>query len=325
MLTASSLEPAVSSPILNVLSAIASDLSEDLRLETLASAHDQSPFVLHRAFVRAVSETPKAYVGRLRLQCAAAALVATDKTVLDIALDHGFASHEVFTRAFRRRFDQTPSAFRDQARRALAHPTEHQTQKQSASVNQVDVVTRAAPCLTLHHFSSPQNPQPVAERTQEMSNNIQIEAMTEQPALAMTRTVAPTAIASTLAQMLPGVFAHAQKTGAAMAGPPFARYLAMTPGTLTLQGGVPLVAPADGEGEIEQATLPGGEVATLIYTGPYDTLGEGHFALEMWAKDQGRTASGGAWEVYLTDPATTPNPADWKTKIYLPLAEKDAS
>ena len=39
-------------------------------------------------------------------------LVTRDATVLQIALDNGYASHETFTRAFVRRFGQTPSRWR---------------------------------------------------------------------------------------------------------------------------------------------------------------------------------------------------------------------
>lgn len=43
---------------------------------------------------------------------AAAGLLATDRPVAVIAADHGFAGHEVFTRAFARRFGVPPRAYR---------------------------------------------------------------------------------------------------------------------------------------------------------------------------------------------------------------------
>jgi AraC family transcriptional regulator len=61
-----------------------------------------SPFHFHRAFRKVVGETPKRYTQRLRLERAAARLASGSDPVLRIAADAGFASHEVFTRAFRR-------------------------------------------------------------------------------------------------------------------------------------------------------------------------------------------------------------------------------
>jgi AraC family multidrug resistance transcriptional activator len=62
------------------------------------------------------------YVNRRKLSCAAAQLVETDRTVLAIALDFGFSSHEAFTRAFKKRYGYSPS----QCRRDRLVPDEFQ-------------------------------------------------------------------------------------------------------------------------------------------------------------------------------------------------------
>lgn len=66
----------------------------------------------HRLTLRATGETPGAHQRRLRLDRAAWLLLTSPATVLDIALETGFESHETFTRAFRRRFGESPSAVR---------------------------------------------------------------------------------------------------------------------------------------------------------------------------------------------------------------------
>ena len=66
----------------------------------------------HRLTLRVIGETPAAHQRRVRLDRAAWLLLTTRATVLDIALETGWESHEVFTRAFRTRFRVTPSAFR---------------------------------------------------------------------------------------------------------------------------------------------------------------------------------------------------------------------
>jgi AraC family transcriptional regulator len=66
----------------------------------------------HRLALDVIGETPAAHQRRVRLDRAAWLLLTTRATVLDIALETGWESHEVFTRAFRAQFGTTPSAFR---------------------------------------------------------------------------------------------------------------------------------------------------------------------------------------------------------------------
>src|SRR5688500_18330449 len=66
----------------------------------------------HRLTLDVIGETPAAHQRRVRLDRAAWLLLTTHATVLEIALETGWESHEVFTRAFRTQFGITPSAFR---------------------------------------------------------------------------------------------------------------------------------------------------------------------------------------------------------------------
>ena len=90
----------------------------DAKLGAIAHAFERSPFHFHRTFSKAVGETPKRHVARLRLERAALRLAITDETVLAIGLSVGFASHETFARAFRRAFGRSPSQYRRAARAA---------------------------------------------------------------------------------------------------------------------------------------------------------------------------------------------------------------
>ena len=73
----------------------------------------------HRLTLRTLGETPAAHQRRVRLDRAAWLLLTTPATMLDIALETGWESHEVFTRAFRARFGTTPSALRKDRGKAL--------------------------------------------------------------------------------------------------------------------------------------------------------------------------------------------------------------
>jgi AraC family transcriptional regulator len=99
--------------LLPVLVLIQSGLDSDLSAPTLARVSGMSESTLHRRLVDATGETPRRHVERLRLERAAAQLQLRRSTVLEIALDHGDASHETFTRAFQRHFGASPSAWRE--------------------------------------------------------------------------------------------------------------------------------------------------------------------------------------------------------------------
>lgn len=49
-------------------------------------------------------------------------------------------------------------------------------------------------------------------------------------------------------------------------------------------------------------------------------IGEGLGAAFGLAQRKGCAIAGPPWESYLTDPEATPNPADWRTAVYWPLA-----
>jgi len=98
--------------LLPVLVRIQSGLDTDLRTATLARDAGLSESTLHRRLREITGETPRRHVERLRLERGATQLMLRRSTILEVALDNGFASHEVFTRAFRRHFGQSPSEWR---------------------------------------------------------------------------------------------------------------------------------------------------------------------------------------------------------------------
>jgi effector-binding domain-containing protein len=94
----------------------------------------------------------------------------------------------------------------------------------------------------------------------------------------------------------------------------------MDPGLWTIEAAMPLAAPAAGEGAIQPGALPGGPVALGIHAGAYEDLHDTHAAVQRWMETEGFVAAGPAWESYVTDPALHPDPGDWRTEVYWPLA-----
>jgi effector-binding domain-containing protein len=108
---------------------------------------------------------------------------------------------------------------------------------------------------------------------------------------------------------------------------PFTRYFAFGPDRIELETGAPIAdvpgAPErafDGSGEVQPGELPAGPVAVGLHIGPYETISATYERLLGWAAEQGREPSGAMWEVYLTDPAAEPDPAKWRTQVFIPLA-----
>jgi AraC family transcriptional regulator len=91
---------------------VAEHLSDVVDLAGLAKSAGLSPRQLERVFTRTLGETPSAYARRLRLERAAVQLRTGRSTILTIAIEAGFESHEAFTRMFRARFGHTPTEYR---------------------------------------------------------------------------------------------------------------------------------------------------------------------------------------------------------------------
>ena len=282
---------------------------DDIPLSILAEHAGLSSFQLHRMFSAAAGETPKQFGLRLRLSRAAGLLLTGSQPVLSIALACGFRSHEVFTRAFRRRFGMTPSAYRA---RGFVTPVNAREAKSHRAV-----VHRVAPCISLFHLGPPSS-------RNDMSYDIVQKDLIAQPVLVVRRRVKRTDIASTIGAALPGIFQYAQQRGLALSGHPFTRYLELGPGMVTMEPGMRITggsgpaSPAAVEGVVED-TLPGGSVASTIHAGTYETLSDAYAALEIWIDSQGLRSAGAPWEAYITDPAEHPDPRDWRTEVFWPV------
>ncbi|MGB0920510.1 MAG: AraC family transcriptional regulator [Alphaproteobacteria bacterium] len=87
-------------------------LENSVTLDDVATIADVSRFHLTRAFGYAVGCTPITYLRRRRLSEAAKALATGSDTILNVALQFDYNSHEAFTRAFRDQFGITPTDIR---------------------------------------------------------------------------------------------------------------------------------------------------------------------------------------------------------------------
>ena len=306
--------------IQRALAYVATHLEEDVSLSVLARQAGLSAFHLQRIFAAIARETPKQLTLRLRLERAAVMLITNQDSVLDVALSCGFQSHEVFCRTFRQRFGMTPTAYRNRgfvSRAGAAQAKQHAM-----------LVEKVGPCIGLYHM----NEEPRTERN-DMTYSVTKKELLPQPVLVVRRRVKRSEIATTIASVLPHIFQYAQQNGIALSGHPFTRYLDVGPGLLTIEPGMQIVAsgqepvsidPAwtrdSNASEAERDTLPGGPVAATTHSGPYDKLPEAYAAIQEWIEKEGLAAGGAPWEYYVTDPSEYPDPKDWKTDVFWPLA-----
>ncbi len=290
--------------LLPTLATIAEERNLRRSLGELAQMHRVSASTYQRAFSRLIGESPKKYSRRLQLEWAALLLLQSKASVLDVALESGFESHEGFTRAFSDHFGAPPKDFRRQHAR-LAEATEH-----------ANLVQHLGPCIGLFRASL----QASSPRRDSMNYDITRQTIPAALFLYQEERIAHANIAEGLGRMLPAVFGHAMANGLQLLSPPMAIYQEWGPGMVTLQAGLCVKEASEAEA-YSIAQLPEGPAAVTIHTGPYDGLGDAHAAVEQFLHQQSWKQAGAAREIYLTDPGEVPDPKDWKTQIIYPIED----
>ena len=92
---------------------IEDNIKDKIELAHLANIANLSYFYFHRLFTRLAKTSAQEYIKLRRLARSCESLKNKDIRILDIALEHGFSSHETFTRAFKDIYGLTPSEYRD--------------------------------------------------------------------------------------------------------------------------------------------------------------------------------------------------------------------
>ena len=296
--------------LLPLLSSLSRDRTRRWSLAELAAEAGHSPGHFQRAFARIMGESAKQYTLRLQLEVAAVRLMVGNESVLRVALDVGFESHEGFTRAFSRHFGVSPTVFRRR----------QQSSDLTQRLRQGHFIEHFGPCIGLFRASlAPAQRSWTTRNPTIMSYDITKQPIEETTFLYKQARCAHTEISDTLGQLLPAAFAYATKAGIAMMGPPMTLYVEWGPGMTTIRGGMP-VAPGTTAGEdLQVEVLAAGLAVATVHSGPYDSLGQAHAALEQYIDAEGLRSAGSIREIYLTDPGEVPDPADWKTRVLWPV------
>jgi effector-binding domain-containing protein len=123
--------------------------------------------------------------------------------------------------------------------------------------------------------------------------------------------------------LVPEVFAWLASRGTAPAGALFYRHrvIGSFEEKFTVEVGVPVAAPADGDGRVVAGTKPAGRYVVAVHHGHPDGIARSHEALVAWAGEHGvpLARDGAEWvglfESYRSDPAVEPDPDKWETEL----------
>ena len=284
--------------LLRVLVFIQQHLDEPMPLEDLARVAHFSPYHFHRIFRGMVGESLKEHIRRLRLERAALRLKHSDRSVLEIALEAGFQTHESFTRAFGSLLGCSPSQFRSNNAAGFNTPGVHY---QNGDID--------ARNLTFALNSGGTTMDVKIERLQPLR-------------VAFVRHVGPY---NEVGQAWEKVCAKLGSEG--LIGPD-SRFIGVCyddpevtpPEKIRYDACVTVDEDFEAEGEVGVQTLPGGDFAVVTHMGPYERLSETYAALYgQWLPKSGRELrSEPSLEFYINTPDGT-DPEDLLTDIYAPL------
>lgn len=160
----------------------------------------------------------------------------------------------------------------------------------------------------------------------ELTPDIKSTDLEEKPTAVLRETVPMNALREFFDRAYRSVMTAVQQQNVQLAGPPFALYRGMPTDVVDVEAGFPLAAPYPGGGALAEesgvtaGTLPAGRALEAMHVGPYETLPETYNAVMARMQAEGLTPGDAMWEYYLSDPATEPDPAVWKTLIVWPVA-----
>ncbi len=149
---------------------------------------------------------------------------------------------------------------------------------------------------------------------------VELRQLATQPAAVIHETVEMADLGEWMGKVFGEVEAYLREMGVAPAGPPFSRYFSMPDDGVDVESGFPTATTVARRGRITPTELPGGSVAVTTHMGPYETVSAAYEAIGQWLVEQGRHPAGPFWEVYYTDPTEVPDPSQWRTDVFQPLA-----
>nr|MDO8119495.1 GyrI-like domain-containing protein [Candidatus Sigynarchaeota archaeon] len=127
-----------------------------------------------------------------------------------------------------------------------------------------------------------------------------------QAALAVRRVTSVTMLPQLLGRVFGDIIGYLGELKKKPGGPSFVAYHNMDMQALDVEVGFPVLTNLPGKGDIKPATIPGGNFAKCMHTGPYDALKDTYASFMVWVKEQGAEPTGVVYEFYLNSPEQVP-------------------
>ncbi len=151
-----------------------------------------------------------------------------------------------------------------------------------------------------------------------MMTDCEIKKQKAQPALATRQVTAMDKLPEVIGRTYGAIMAYLGELKKKPAGPPFVAYHNMDMQALDVEVGFPVHGNVPGKGELKAITIPGGEVATCMHTGPYEALQDTYTEFTAWVKQHGAEMAGPVYEYYLNSPDQV-SKDQLKTRVAFPL------
>ena len=126
-------------PIYRSLDIIEKRINEKLTVGNIAADVYISKFHYMRLFRETVGDSVMDYINKRKLTLASKALIETDTSVIDIAMDFGYETRDGFTRSFKSFFGMTPAEYRKQSKNQIIQSfgKEYKNMKYAETINAV--------------------------------------------------------------------------------------------------------------------------------------------------------------------------------------------
>lgn len=102
-------------------------------------------------------------------------------------------------------------------------------------------------------------------------------------------------------------------------GPWFTHHLKMPDQTFDFEICLPVSVNVKPERRVVMGEIRAARTARTTYCGDYGQLGEAWGRFMQWIAAQGVTPATDLWEVYVSGPDASADPADWRTQLNRPL------
>ncbi|KVP66969.1 AraC family transcriptional regulator [Burkholderia ubonensis] len=266
---------------------IRTHLDDTLDLNRLAEIACLSPYHWHRVYRALYGESILATVRRMRITRASEDLACTALPIEQVARRAGYGSTSAFARAFRDAYGVPPA----QHRRAGVHRPIYPLLRGEEDMFKHEVSIRRLPALQGYAVGHTGSYLKVGDAFAQVGGWVAQHGL-----------IGPGAKMIGIYYDDPDTTPEAQLRAKACFVP---------------AAGAPDVEPA---APVERVTVPGGEYAVLLHTGPYADLKTAYqWLYGDWLRHSGREAADAPpFELYLNTPMDAA-PADLRTEIHLPL------